>query len=95
MKGSPSEIVGNSSGNPPADHTPRLTASATWRRWALQLVSSDQELQIPITGLPENTLPGKPSERSQERCRNPSLSLRPNHSCERSFEDSSDMCETL
>ena len=52
MKGSPSEIVGNSRGKPPADQTPRFTASATWRRWALQLVSSDQELQIPITGLP-------------------------------------------
>jgi hypothetical protein len=26
---SPSEIVGNSSGNPPADSTPRFTASAT------------------------------------------------------------------
>jgi hypothetical protein len=25
---SPSEIVGNSSGKPPADHTPRFTASA-------------------------------------------------------------------
>ena len=29
---SPSEMVGNSSGNPPASHTPRFTASATWRR---------------------------------------------------------------
>jgi hypothetical protein len=30
---SPSEMVGNSSGRPPACHTPRLTASATSRRW--------------------------------------------------------------
>ena len=29
MRTSPSEMVGNSSGKPPADHTPRLTASAT------------------------------------------------------------------
>ena len=86
MNGSPSEIVGNSSGKPPADHTPRFTASATCLRWALQFVSSDHELQIPMTGLPVKTLPGKPSERSQDRCRNPSLSPRPNHSCERNFE---------
>ena len=49
---SPSEMVQNSSGNPPASHTPRLTASATWRKCALQLLSSLQELQMPITGLP-------------------------------------------
>ena len=49
---SPSEITGNSSGKPPAAHTPRLTASATWRRCALQLFSSLKELQIPMTGLP-------------------------------------------
>ena len=60
---SPSEIVGNSSGNPPAAHTPRLTASATWRRCALQVVSSLQELQIPTTGFPSKTWPVKPSAR--------------------------------
>ena len=51
MNISPSEMVGNSSGNPPAAHTPRLTASATVRRCALQLFSSLQELQMPMTGL--------------------------------------------
>ena len=55
MKGSPKEMVGNSSGKPPAAHTPRLTASATCLRWRLQLVSSDHELQMPITGLPWKT----------------------------------------
>ena len=55
IRTSPSEIVGNSSGNPPADHTPRFTASATWRRCALQLVSSDHELATPITGRPSKT----------------------------------------
>ena len=80
MKGSPSEMVGNSSGKPPAAHTPRLTASATCRKCALQLLSSDQELQIPITGLPSNTDCGKPSAFSQERWMKPSLSLRPNQS---------------
>ena len=49
---SPSEITGNSSGKPPAAHTPRFTASATCRRCALQLFSSLNELQMPITGLP-------------------------------------------
>ena len=37
---SPREIVGNSNGNPPAHSTPRLTASATSRRFMLQLLSS-------------------------------------------------------
>src|SRR3989449_6763687 len=41
MRISPSEMVGNSRGKPPALHTPRLTASATCLRCALQLVSSD------------------------------------------------------
>src|SRR5438105_1718579 len=56
IRASPSEIVGNSSGKPPADHTPRLTASATWRRCALQFVSSDHELAMPITGRPSNVI---------------------------------------
>ena len=51
MNISPSEMVGNSSGNPPAAQTPRFTASATVRRCALQLLSSLQELQMPMTGL--------------------------------------------
>src|SRR5438105_269437 len=58
---SPSEIVGNSTGKPPALHTPRLTASATWRRWALQFVSSDHELAMPTTGHPSKTASLNPS----------------------------------
>src|SRR2546427_9404909 len=42
MRTSPSEIVGNSSGKPPADSAPRFTASATCRRCALQLVRSEE-----------------------------------------------------
>ncbi len=61
MNGSPSEMVGNSSGRPPASHTPRLTDSATSRRCALQFVSSLHELQMPTTGRPSNTSAGKPS----------------------------------
>src|SRR5262245_12942724 len=78
IRTSPSEIVGNSSGKPPALHTPRLTASATWRRWALQLVSSDQEFAIPITGRPSKTTSLNPSVFSHERCTKPSRSRRPN-----------------
>ena len=64
---SPRDMVGNSSGKPPASHTPRFTASATPRRWALQGVSSDQELQIPITGRPSNRSSGRPWFFIQER----------------------------
>src|SRR5258705_13829288 len=75
---SPSEMVGNSSGKPPAESTPRLTASATERRWALQLVSSDQELAMPITGRPSNISSLKPSALIHERWVKPSRSFLPN-----------------
>ena len=55
---SPSDIVGNSSGRPPASQTPRLTCSATIRRCALHVVSSLHELQMPITGRPSKTSGG-------------------------------------
>jgi hypothetical protein len=74
MRTSPSEIVGNSRAKPPADHTPRFTASATWRRWALQFVSSDHEFAMPITGRPSKTTSLKPSLLSHERCTSPSRS---------------------
>ena len=64
---SPSDIVGNSSGKPPASQTPRLTASATPRRCALHGVSSDQLFAMPITGRPSKTSGTKPSARSHER----------------------------
>ena len=67
MNGSPREMVGNSRGNPPAAQTPRFTASATWRRCALQFVSSLHELQMPMTGLFRNTESEKPSVFIQER----------------------------
>ena len=55
---SPMEVVGNSSGNPPACQTPCLTASATRRRWALHGVSSDQLFAMPMTGRPSKTSGG-------------------------------------
>ena len=48
----PARSSGTPMGKPPACHTPRLTASATIRRWALQLLSSLQLLAMPITGRP-------------------------------------------
>src|SRR6266496_5460081 len=78
MRISPSEMVGNSRGNPPALHTPRLTASATWRRCELQLVSSDQELAMPMTGRPSNMTSLHPSAFSHERWAKPSRSVLPN-----------------
>ena len=51
---SPSDITGNSSGNPPASYTPRLTNSANSRKCPLQGVSSLQVLQIPMTGRPSS-----------------------------------------
>ena len=55
---SPSDITGNSSGNPPASSTPRFTNSASSRKWPLQGVSSLQVLQMPMTGRPSNMSSG-------------------------------------
>ena len=51
---SPSDITGNSSGKPPASSTPCRTWSARTRKCVLHGVSSDQVLQMPITGRPSN-----------------------------------------
>ncbi len=51
---SPSDITGNSSGNPPASYTPRLTNSANSRKWPLQGVNSLQVLQMPMIGRPSS-----------------------------------------
>ena len=56
---SPSDITGNSSGKPPASQTPRFTCSARSRKCALQGVSSDQVLQMPMTGRPSNSVVGQ------------------------------------
>src|ERR1700692_3671416 len=82
---SPEDMTGNSSGKPPDSQTPRLTRSARARKWALQGVSSDHVLHMPITGRPSNRSSGKPWFRIQLRCMNPSLSDRPNHAEERNF----------
>lgn len=77
--GSPAEVVGNSNGTPPACQMPRLTCSASARRWMLQLVSSLQELAMPMIGRPRNESSGRPSLRNQDRCMNPVLPSAPNH----------------
>ena len=58
---SPVEVTGNSNGRPPASQTPRLTCSAICRRCALHGVSSDQVLQMPMTGRPSKTSRGRPA----------------------------------
>ena len=62
-----SEIVGNSSGNPPAASTPRFTDSATSRNVALQGFSSLQLLQIPMTGRRATLSASHPAPRSHAR----------------------------
>jgi hypothetical protein len=62
INGSLNEMTGNSSGRPPACMTPRFTAWAKVRKCALQLVNSDQELQIPMIGRPVIASVVKPSD---------------------------------
>ncbi len=47
---SPSEIVGNSSGSPPAASTPRLTASSSSGKWRWQLLKPPPGTAMPTTG---------------------------------------------
>ena len=74
---SPSEIVGNSSGTPPAASTPRRTASPRPRRCRLQVTSSDQQFAIPTTGRPASA-EREPSAWSEVRWMNPARSRPPN-----------------
>ena len=65
---SPVEITGNSMGTPPASRIPSRTCWARSRKWELQGVSSDQVLQMPITGRPSKLSVGTLSLRTQLRC---------------------------
>src|SRR5687768_14308846 len=60
IKVSPSDITGNSTGNPPASETPRFTDSASSRKCALHGVNSDHVLQMPMIGRPSNSCEGIP-----------------------------------
>ena len=82
---SPNDMTGNSRGKPPASHTPRLANSAISRKCALQGVSSDQVLQMPMMGRPSNRSCGQPWFFIQLRYMKPSRSRRPYHSWLRSF----------
>ena len=84
MFDSPVDMTGNSSGRPPASQTPRLTCSASVRKCALHGVSSDQVLQMPMTGRPSKTSSGSPWLRIQLRWMKPSLSALPNQAADRS-----------
>src|SRR5215469_15446602 len=75
---SANDMTGNSSGSPPASQTPRFTHSANSRKCALQGLSSDHVLQIPMTGL-LNTSCGQPWFFIQLRYENPSRSSLPYH----------------
>ena len=70
-------MAGNSIGNPPASQTPRFTYSARSRRWCWQVTSSDQVLQMPITGRPSKTWSGRPVPLIQLRWMKPSRSSLP------------------
>ena len=50
--GSDSDIAGSSSGNPPADHTPRFTSSTRCLKCVWHGLMSDHVLTIAMTGLP-------------------------------------------
>ena len=49
-KTSPNEIVGNTSGRPPAASTPRLTASISSGKWRWQLLKPERVSAMPMTG---------------------------------------------
>ena len=78
ITGLPSDITGNSSGNPPASSTPRFTRTAISRKCALQGVSSDQVLQMPMTGRPSSRCGGRPWFFIHERCTMLSMPGSPN-----------------
>ena len=59
-------MVGNSSGQPPACQTPRLTASASSRKWMWQWFSSLQVWAMPMTGL-ARSMSSKPDALNQAR----------------------------
>jgi hypothetical protein len=82
---SPSEMVGNSRGRPPAWRTPRFTASASARKWRLQLTTSDHELQMPTTGRPARARREIPSAWIEERWMKPEMSSPPNQRALRSL----------
>ena len=65
IRSSPSEIVGNSAGAPPAARTPSATATASCRSGRLHGLSWLAELAIPITGRPWPA--GTPAEVSATR----------------------------
>ena len=75
---SPSEIVGNSSGMPPAAITPRRAAAASPRRCRLQVTSSDQQLAMPTTGRPASSERSSSPAWSEVRWMNPARSRPPN-----------------
>ncbi len=67
-KTSPSEIVGNTSGSPPAASTPRFTASISSGKCRWQLLKPERVSAMPITGF-DSMSSEYPIERANERRR--------------------------
>src|SRR5260370_21616901 len=81
-----SERVGapNSTGKPPACHTPRLTCSARSRRCMWHGFSSDQVLMIAMMGLPACPAASTPICRIRDLWLNERRPVEPNHPALRS-----------
>jgi hypothetical protein len=82
---SPSEVTGNSSGNPPASQTPFFTLCASSRKCALQGVSSrpgvaDADHRPAVEDVAGKALVAHPAAVNEAV-----LSLPPNHACDRNF----------
>ena len=84
VRSRPSEITGNSTASRPPPRRRASRARRASRRCALQGVSSDQVLQMPMTGRPSKTSSGSPWFRIQLRWMKPSLSALPNQAADRS-----------
>src|SRR6516162_7204715 len=74
----------NSTGKPPACHTPRLTCSARSRRCIWHGFSSDQVLMIAMTGLPACSTASTPSCRIRDLWLNERRLFAPNQAALRS-----------
>jgi hypothetical protein len=71
---SDSDDTGSSRGSPPPWSTPRLTDSASARRFMLQPTSSLHVLTMPTTGRPANASSEKPTGFIQARWLKPLMS---------------------
>jgi len=83
VKGPEIEIVGNTTGKPPASLTPRVTAAATVSRPALHGLSSLHDEQRPITGRCRTSSADRPRPRRKARWMKPSTESSVNNAAPR------------